>query len=177
MMKRNVVVKAGGSSHSHLAMLNIHTLCEWWSWWPTLRRYCVWWVLSGAALFCPLTALLLVLGLADAEVSPCWLIVYRHLSAWPPVCHVATCYGDLGLWGCGGKLKGRSWRGEGRGGLLWRRQPCLSEQQRCRVEHGSWLAWVWQGSRLSYCCLSFTVLLCKNKKSRQKISRQLNKSR
>lgn len=64
----------------------------------------------GAALFCLLTALLPVLGLADAEVSPRWLIVYGHLSAWPPVCHVATCYRDLGLLGgsrnLGGGLKG-----------------------------------------------------------------------
>lgn len=103
---KNPVFRAGGVSHSCLAVLHIHTLCEWWSWWPTLWRCWVWWVLSGAALFCLLTALLPVLGLADAEVSPRWLIVYCHLSAWPPVCHVVTCYGDLGLWGGNGKLEG-----------------------------------------------------------------------
>lgn len=58
------------------------------------------------------------------------------------------------------KTGGGSWRGEGRGGLLRRRQLCLSEQQCCRVEHGSRLAWAWQCSGLGYCCLPFTVLLC-----------------
>lgn len=99
------VFGAEGVSHSCLPMLHIHKLCEWWSWRPTLQHCCEWRVLSGAALFCLLTALLPVLGLADAEVSPRWLIVYCHLSPWPPVCHVATCYGDLGLWGGSGKLE------------------------------------------------------------------------
>lgn len=58
------------------------------------------------------------------------------------------------------KTGGGSWRGEGRGGLLRRRQPCLSEQQCCCVEHRSRLAWAWQGSGLGYRCLPFTALLC-----------------
>lgn len=148
-------------SHFLLAMLHIHTPCEWWSLWPTLQRCCVWWVLLGAALFCLLTALLPVLGLADAEVSPRWLIVYGHLSAWPPVCHVATCCRDLGLLGGSRNLEGGGWRGEGRGGSreLRRLQPCLSEQQCCRVEHGSQLARAWRGSGFGYRCLPFTALL------------------
>lgn len=99
-------VQSWGGSLIPACYASFHTICEWWSWWPTIQLYCVWWVLSGVALFCLLTALLPVLGLADAEVSPRWLIVYCHLSAWPPVCHVATCYRDLGLWGGNGKLEG-----------------------------------------------------------------------
>lgn len=159
-MKRNNV-RSWLLSHFLLALLHIHTLCEWWSLWPSLLLLCVVGFCrgeGGAALFCLLTVLLPMLGLADAEVSPRWLIVYGHLSAWPPVCHVAPCYGDLGLLGGNRKLGGG---GEGRGGSreLRRLQPCLSEQQCCRVEHGSQLAGAWWGWGLGCCCLPLTALL------------------
>lgn len=107
-MKGNPAIRAGCYLFSSLLCF-VFTRCEWRSVRPALRRYCVRRVFffwgGGGALFCLLTALLPVLGLADAEVSPRWLIVYGHLSAWPPVCHVATCYGDLGLWGGSAKKK------------------------------------------------------------------------
>lgn len=72
-----------------------------------------------------------------------------------PCPHVLRGFRVVGwLW----KTGGGSWRGEGRGGLLRRRQPYLSEQQCCRVEHGSRLAQAWEGSGLGYCCLPFTAL-------------------
>lgn len=149
-------------SHFLLAMLHIHTPCEWWSLWPTLQRYCVWRVLSGGCFVLPADS-------SPPRVGPgrCGGVTTLINCLRSPVC-VASCLPchhvlpGFGVVGWQQKSGGGGWRGEGRGGLweLRRLQLCLSEQQCCRVEHGSQLARAWRGSGFGYRCLPFTALLC-----------------
>lgn len=168
---------------------------SWSEWWKEIWGG---WRLSSPALLCSCTlwvmvlmthssTLLCVVGLVGgcfvlpADSSPprvgpgrCRGVTTLINCLLSPVCLASclpcrhTCYGDLGLWGGSGKLEGGSWQGEGRGGLLQPRQPWLSEQQCCRVEHGPRLAWAWQGSGLSYCCLLLAALLCAGDKVQAK---------
>lgn len=102
-----------------------------------------------------LTAPLPILGLADVEVSKCWLIVYGHLSAWLPVCHVAVCWGDLGLWGQNGR-GGGSWKGEERGDSRGTAHRSLSLCIRCcAIKSESSAASVW--TAVSSCWTRITV--------------------